>query len=194
MIDTLHSTLYSAHSKSGQTQQATSLAYQQRDFFSVKENFHLTTDTVELSYSREITGVYDRSLQLDEAEDGGFALLRGLVANIFRQQGMEPAVVMDGQRVELATLSVEDAKGLVAEDGYFGVEKTAERIVSFAIGVAGGNPEHALAIRKGVEQGMAEALAAFGGVLPQISHDTYQAVMDKIDAWAGEDGGQQELI
>ena len=36
-----------------------------------------------------------------------------------------------------------------------------------------------------MESGFEEALDAFGGWLPDLSHDTYDAVMDKLDDWAG---------
>jgi hypothetical protein len=35
-----------------------------------------------------------------------------------------------------------------------------------------------------VDKGFNEALEAFGGTLPEISYKTYDAVMEKLDAWA----------
>ena len=82
-----------------------------------------------------------------------------------------------------------DAQAMIAEDGYFGVEQTSDRIVDFAIGIAGGDPSRLDAILAGVEQGFNEALEAFGGWLPDISYQTYDAVLAKLDAWAN---GEQQ--
>ena len=35
-----------------------------------------------------------------------------------------------------------------------------------------------------MNKGFKEALQAFGGSLPDISYDTYDAVMNKLDTWA----------
>jgi hypothetical protein len=45
-----------------------------------------------------------------------------------------------------------------------------------------------------VENGFQEALDAFGGRLPDISYDTYDAVMKKLDDWAGVEISPQSQI
>ncbi len=79
---------------------------------------------------------------------------------------------------------------MVADDGYFGVEKTSQRIFDLAVGIAGGDPSRIEAVKSGVEKGFQEALKAFGDWLPEISYQTYDAVMEKLDEWAGVDGGK----
>ena len=88
--------------------------------------------------------------------------------------------------MHLEELSSEEAAELVDVDGYFGVEQTSDRIVDFAITIADGDISRIEAIKAGVEQGFQEALEAFGGWLPDISHNTYDAVMKKLDAWVSE--------
>lgn len=149
------------------------------------EKFQLQTDQVSLSYNAETVTTYNRTLNLETQADDGFDLLRGLVLNIFKEQGMDTGIATDDSITDLTTLSQEEAQELIAEDGYFGVEETSERIFQFAIGVAGGDPSRIEAIRQGVENGFEEALDAFGGWLPDISYDTYDAVIQKLDDWAG---------
>ncbi len=123
----------------------------------------------------------------------GFDLLRGLILNIFKEQGLDYKIATDTSEVDISTLTPEKAQELIADDGYFGVEKTSERIFQFAVGLAGGDPARIDAIRDGVQNGFQEALDAFGGKLPDISYDTYDSVMKKLDDWANGNNSPQSL-
>jgi hypothetical protein len=150
-----------------------------------RENFYLETDKVTLSYSSESILTYSSSLTIEGTQDDGFDLLRGLVLNILKEQGIDYQIPVDGQDIDLSNISRDEAQELIKDDGYFGVEQTSNRIVDFAIGLSGGDPSRLEAIKQGVEQGFQEALDAFGGWLPEISYQTYDAVMEKLDLWAG---------
>ncbi len=104
--------------------------------------------------------------------------------DVFEKQGLGTTINIGEQDIDLQQLSQQDALALIAEDGYFGVEQTSDRIVDFAIGMAGGDQSRLDAILAGVEKGFQEALEAFGGWLPDISYQTYDAVQQKLDAWA----------
>ncbi len=155
----------------------------QQGQIATSESFTLSTDQVTLSYSSESMVTYDSTMSLKGVQNDGFDLLRGLVLNIFEEQGLELSVPTGDGEVNLETITPEEASALVADDGYFGVEQTSDRIVDFAKGIAGGDPSRIDAIKAGVEQGFNEALEAFGGWLPDISYDTYDAVMEKLDDW-----------
>jgi hypothetical protein len=167
------------------------VAYTQSGQSSQRQNLNLTTDRVTLSYHSESVVTYDGSMTLQGTQGDGFDLLRGLVLNMFKEQGIDYKIVADDAEIDISTLTPEKAQDLVADDGYFGVEKTSERIFDFAVGIAGGDPARIDAIREGVETGFQEAFDAFGGWLPDISYDTYDAVMNKLDDWAGISPGQQ---
>lgn len=77
-----------------------------------------------------------------------------------------------------------EAKELISEDGEFGIEKTSQRIVDFAIAISGNDPSKAATLRDAIEKGFKEAEKIFGDELPQISKDTYTRTMEKFDAWA----------
>lgn len=100
--------------------------------------------------------------------------------------GVDTKIAIGDSEIDIAILTQEEAQELVADDGYFGVEQTSDRIFQFAIGVAGGDPSQIDAIKEGVDKGFQEALKAFGGELPDISYDTYDAVIEKLDNWANE--------
>ncbi|BCA80508.1 hypothetical protein [Desulfuromonas sp. AOP6] len=112
-----------------------------------------------------------------------FMLLRDLIARTLEDQGIATRIAVEGGEINLKTLSPEEAQSLIAEDGYFGVEKTSDRVVQFAIGLAGNDPARLEAIRQGVEDGFTEAEKAWGGKLPEISYQTRDAIMEKLDDW-----------
>lgn len=129
---------------------------------------------------------YTGSLALNTNEDSQYSLLRQLVAGLLQEQGIDTLAMGNDHTLEMTDLTPDEAQELVADDGYFGIEKTSERIIQFAIGIAGGDATRIDAIREGIDQGFQEALDAFGGWLPDISYDTYDAVMEKLDQWVVE--------
>ncbi len=164
--------------------------YQQSGKITEKENFSLSTDQVTLSYSSESVMTYDSSMTLHGTRGDGFDLLRGLVLNMFKEQGIDYKIAADDTEIDISTLTPEQAQDLVADDGYFGVDKTSQRIFDLAVGIAGGDPAKIDAVRAGVEKGFQEAYKAMGDWLPDISYQTYDAVMQKLDDWAGIDNTQ----
>ncbi|PKN50599.1 MAG: hypothetical protein CVU58_00165 [Deltaproteobacteria bacterium HGW-Deltaproteobacteria-16] len=89
----------------------------------------------------------------------------------------------------LADLSPEEAQTLIAEDGYFGVTKTAERLAGFVLTGAGDSLERLQAGREGIQKGFEEAEQAWGGKLPEISYQTLNKALEMIDARIQELGG-----
>ena len=86
-------------------------------------------------------------------------------------------------------LNIDDATRAaeaIGEDGYYGVEKTAERILDFAKAISGGDPAKIEKLRGAVEKGFGAAAKAFGKELPDISQKTYEKVMKGFDDWANE--------
>jgi len=168
-----------------------SLSYQESGRILHQEKYQLTTEQVNITYSSESVTTYNRSMSLERSEGDGYDLLRGLVLNIFKEQGLDYTIATEDSEIDVSTLSPEQAQELIADDGYFGVEKTSERIFNFAVGIAGGDPARIDSIREGVENGFQEALDTFGGWLPEISHETYDTVMKKLDDWADIDNSPQ---
>lgn len=152
-------------------------------------------DTVEINSEPSETEETYSSQGTTQAQNGPdkYELLRGLVTSMLKAQGIEFKALDGDQEIDISNISQEEAVELVAEDGYFGVDQTSQRIVDFAIGIAGGDPSRLDAIKEGVEKGFNDAKEAFGGWLPDISYDTYDEVMNKLDAWAEVDSPEQAL-
>ncbi len=81
----------------------------------------------------------------------------------------------------LDELTKEQAKELVAEDGFFGVEQTAKRISDFVLNGAGNDEDLLRAGRSGVLQGFEEAETIWGEKLPEISYKTIEKALETID-------------
>lgn len=150
---------------------------------------HTTMDTVTLRQSSETAVTYSSSLSPEDMADKSYDMLRRLVTSMLEEQGIDFKIATGDTTIDLSTITQEEAQELVSDDGYFGIAQTSDRIVDFAIAAAGGDVSRLDAIKEGVESGFNEALDAFGGWLPDISYDTLDAVMEKLDAWAAEAEG-----
>lgn len=80
------------------------------------------------------------------------------------------------------------AQADIAEDGYWGVTQTSDRIIQFATALNGGDPDKIEAMRDAFKKGYAQAEKTWGGSLPEISQKTYDAVMEKFDKLAADAG------
>ena len=81
----------------------------------------------------------------------------------------------------IAELSQDEATELVSEDGFFGINKTAERIANFVIQGSGGDESLMRAGREGILKGFDEAEAMWDGKLPEISYKTIEKATQMID-------------
>ena len=80
----------------------------------------------------------------------------------------------------------EQAQKDIAEDGYWGVEKTSDRIIEFATALTGGDPDKIEDMREAYIEAYKQAEKTWGGELPEISKQTYEAVMKKFDELAAK--------
>lgn len=88
----------------------------------------------------------------------------------------------------------EQAQKDIAEDGYWGVEQTSDRIIDFAKALTGGDPSKIEDMREAFKKGYEQAEKTWGGELPEISKKTYDAVMEKFDKMAEEAGQTTKTI
>ena len=120
-----------------------------------------------------------------EVTESNFTALRDSVVNLLKQQGITTQIASgDMETINLKDITTGQAQELISEDGYWGVEKTSDRIVDFAVSLAGGDPEKLKEIKANVSKGFELASNALGGTLPEISQKTYDAIMEKLDSWA----------
>lgn len=124
--------------------------------------------------------------------DAKTAQLQSLVEKLMLGQGNSYATATDmwallknGELpVDPATRA--QAQADISEDGYWGVTQTSDRILDFAKALSGGDSSKLEELRSAFEKGYKQAEKTWGGELPEISKQTYEATMKKFDAWAAE--------
>lgn len=80
------------------------------------------------------------------------------------------------------------AQADIAEDGYWGVKQTSDRILQFATALTGGDPDKIDEMREAFKKGYKMAEKTWGGSLPDISQKTYDAVLKGFDDMAAQAG------
>lgn len=148
----------------------------------------VTTDSSKKTYTPD-TNLIAR-LKADAADRT--AQLESLVQKLMSQQGNAYGEANDmwqflaGGNYTVTEAAKAQAQKDIAEDGYWGVTQTSDRIMDMAKALTGGDPEKIEEMRNAFEKGYKEATKAWGKDLPSISSQTYDAVMSKFDKWAEE--------
>ena len=75
------------------------------------------------------------------------------------------------------------AQADIAEDGYYGVKQTSERIFDFACALAGDDVDKMKEMQAAFEKGFKQAEETWGGKLPDISYETQDAVNKKFEEY-----------
>jgi hypothetical protein len=65
----------------------------------------------------------------------------------------------------------------ISEDGYWGVKKTSQRILDFAVALTGGDPAKIDEMEAAFKKGFEMAEKAWGGKLPDLCQKTFDAVL-----------------
>jgi len=81
----------------------------------------------------------------------------------------------------ITQLSPNEASDLLADDGFFGVEQTSNRVANFVFNFSGDDAELLKEGREGIVRGFEEASKLFGGQLPEISYTTQERTLKLID-------------
>lgn len=79
--------------------------------------------------------------------------------------------------------TAEEAKEAISEDGYWGVNKTAERMFEFAKAYAGDDQDKMKKMMDAFEKGFRQAEEMWGGKLPDISYQTYDKMFEMYDEY-----------
>lgn len=84
------------------------------------------------------------------------------------------------------------AQDAISEDGYWGVKQTSERIVTFGKALVGGDPSRVEEMRDAFIKGYEAVAKAWSSALPEISQQTFDAVMKLFDEWAANSSDEVE--
>ena len=150
------------------------------------------TDSAKSTYTKESV---DRSALIEKMKadtDSRVAQLKSIVEKIISGQGNTLAKADDMWKflangdftVDEATKK--QAQADIAEDGYWGADKTSDRILDFAKALSGGDKDKADELLDAFKKGYEEATKTWGKELPSLSKDTYDLVEKKFEAWKNE--------
>lgn len=164
--------------KKSQTTEDTAAVYEStsdtKSLDSAKQLYKKDTETIQ----RLLSDLSQRQQQLKD-----------LVEKTLLSQGNTKQAsgdIFDALKSGNLKFSAEDiakAKEDVAEDGYWGVKQTSDRLYSFAYALAGGDPSKADSMLEAIEKGFKQATKAWGSDLPSICKDTLEATREKVNAW-----------
>ncbi|MDE7248255.1 MAG: hypothetical protein K2N43_10260 [Lachnospiraceae bacterium] len=121
--------------------------------------------------------------------------LQNIVQQLMSKQSQTYGVANDmwqflaSGKFEVDAATKAQAQQDISEDGYWGVKQTSNRILDFATALTGGDPSKIEDMRKAFEKGYKMAEKTWGRELPEISKQTYDAVMKGFDKMA-EDAAQ----
>lgn len=86
------------------------------------------------------------------------------------------------------SMNKDELNALIGENGFFGLQNTANRIADFVIQGAGDDLEKLQKGFEGMKNGFKEAEKLWGGKLPQLSQDTIDKAIEKVSAKIDELG------
>ena len=115
--------------------------------------------------------------------------LRSIVEKMMTKKGKtfttasEMYALLRSGNYEVDAATQAQAQADIAEDGYWGVEQTSDRLVSFAKALAGGDSSKAEEMINAVKEGFEEAAKVWGDKLPDICQKTLDATIDKLNKW-----------
>lgn len=163
-----------------------------------------TETTAETSYSKDVAAVYEKSSastsnykvnnealieQLKADAEQRTSQLKSLVEQMMQKQGVAIgkadsmwSFLASGDFTVTADVKAQ-AQADIAEDGYWGVNQTSDRILEFAKALTGGDADKADEMLEAFKKGFQQATKSWGKELPDISSKTYDAVVEKFNQW-----------
>ena len=196
MINQVTSSQYNATSTTSTTNQTAA----QKSTNSSQADQSSKVDKIEIGMNQETSVTYSKvtNKKLDATEiaalqdeaDKATENLRKLVEElILKQDKNYKASTEDTSEDPLASLGitteqVNAAKEAVSADGEFGVKAVSDRLVEFAKVVSGGDKSKLSELVSAIDKGFSQAKDTLGGKLPDISQQTYDETMRKLNEWA----------
>jgi hypothetical protein len=183
----------------------TTQSYVNKSTTKTKTNQNQQVDNKKQEVPETAAAVYDKSEQIVDKKiyqrdtatidrlmaeaDSRLQNLRDLVEKMLLKQGQKFTDTTDMYqllregKLEVDPETSAQAQKDIAEDGYWGVNQTSDRMVSFAMALSGGDPSKANVMIDAVKKGFEEATKAWGGELPEISKKTLDAAIGKLESW-----------
>lgn len=161
-----------------------------------EKNIEKRTDTYtpskeekSVTYEKPAYKIDTETIERLKAEsDKNYESLRQLIKQLLEKQGIKLEDAISGE----ATVTIDEetrleAQAAISEGGPYSPESVSDRIVEFAMAISGGDKSKLSLLKEAIDEGFNEAAKVLGGTLPDISQETYDLVMEKLDAWGNEE-------
>lgn len=131
--------------------------------------------------------IYDKVTieQLKKDSERHYENLIRIVEDLLKRQGMSLNKLTPQDIVNVDEATRAKAAEQIGPDGPLGVEALSESIVDFAKAISGGDKSKLAMLKDAIKQGFDEAKKILGE-LPEISRQTFDRVMEKLDMWENE--------
>ena len=139
--------------------------------------------------SSKVTDYQNVIKQLKGALSSKNQQLQNLVDQLLSKQAKKYTTLKDlftdikDGKIDVDPATVAQAQKDVADDGYWGVAKTSDRLVDMAKALSGGDSTKADELIAAIKKGFDQAADAWGGELPEICQKTIDAAVQKLNDW-----------
>ena len=129
------------------------------------------------------------STQLKQIQDQQMASFTRMLDGMLTSQAKKAKLASNGLSADLfsdLTVTPEQklaAQQAISEDGEWGVNAVATRIVDMCVSLSGGDSSKLSEMRAAVEKGFQQAGAQWGTSLPSICQDTHEEINKRFDYW-----------
>lgn len=162
----------------------------------VKDSLELGTEQPksDLTYKFDAKKIAEMKNEISLKSDS----FKQMVRDMLQKQGLNVDSILarldQGEEVDVKIDDETRAKAQenISEDGYWGVKATSKRILDFAKALSNSDPSKIELLKESFKSSYEEVKEAFGGELPEISQQTYDAVMAGFDEWANSDNNALE--
>lgn len=191
------SDVYSAYSTATQTARTETKAETTNEAKTTESAgavYEPSTEAKAASAKKKYTPDANMIAKLKADADARTSQLRSLVEQMMTKQGQTYGKANDiwsflsSGKFTVDPATKAQAQADIAEDGYWGVNQTSQRILDFATALTGGDPDKIEDMRTAFEKGYKMAEKKWGGELPGICKQTYDAVFAGFDKMAKDAG------
>ena len=126
---------------------------------------------------------------LKAIQDQQTASFQNMLSSMLTSQAKKSKLATNGISADLfsdLTITPEQklaAEQAISEDGEWGVNAVATRIVDMAMSLTGGDSSKVAEMRAAVEKGFKQATGQWGTSLPSICNDTHDEINRRFDYW-----------
>lgn len=149
-----------------------------------KDEYVRTEPQSNITYTKADIQTID---QLKAESERHYESLRQLVKQMLQEQGIRFKDALSGEKTVIVDEKTRtEAQAQISEGRPHSPENVSDRIINFAKAISGGDKSKIGLLTDAIKEGFKQAAKILGGDLPEVSRQTYDLIMEKLDQWASE--------